>query len=323
MKFRTEIETINEKDKIEYYDKLFFMGSCFADNIGNECSRRGFRTMINPFGVTYNPLSLISILKHIEECRTVDEAMYRQVGGMWCSLLHHSSFDASSLDEIKRKCMTATIQAHDYIKSSSSMLITLGTAWVYIDKKSVNVVNNCHKIPDKEFIRRKLSVTEIVDNFSELFDNSKLLTGKRIIFTVSPIRHLKDSLVGNSVSKATLIAAVGELCEKYPERVSYFPSYEIMVDDLRDYRFYGADMLHPTDVAIEYIYSVFESRYFSAQTIDYAQRMLKINNGKSHRVTQEGSNAHIEFKKNMTSNLLSIKQKYPFGDYEELIDFFK
>lgn len=323
MKFRTEIETVAEKDKIEYHNRLFFIGSCFADTIGNECRKHGLRVTTNPFGVTYNPLSLIEILKHIEECKAVDESMYRKVGQRWCSLLHHSSFDAASLEEIQNNTLRATVEAHESLNASTHLFITLGTAWVYMDKESVHVVNNCHKIPDKEFLRRKLSVSEIVDNFSLLFENSKLLTGKKIVFTVSPMRHLKDTLSGNSLSKATLIAAVGELCEKYPDRVSYFPSYEIMMDDLRDYRFYEPDMVHPSGVAIEYIYSVFEGRFFSAPTMDYCRRMEKMERGREHRVIEEGSEAHRKFKKMMTANLMSIREKYPLGDYNELFNFFK
>lgn len=323
MKFRTEVEIPNLKHKIEYHDPLFFIGSCFATNIGQQCASRGLNTMINPFGVTYNPLSVVSVLRHVCESKEVDDTMYREVDGKWCSLLHHSSFDSESKSEIQNKTAEATKDAHTFLRNSTHLFITLGTAWVYIDRKNVNVVNNCHKIPDNEFIRRRLSVEEIVDNFSALFDCEELLTNKKIVFTVSPIRHLKDSLAGNSLGKATLITAVWRLCEKYPDRVSYFPSYEIMMDDLRDYRFYEADMVHPSAVAIKYIYTLFEESLMTKETSEFCRRMERIESARGHRVTNENSEAHLKFKENMLSTLLQISKEYPKRDFSTLIDFFK
>lgn len=319
IKFRTEIEIPHFQHKIEYHQKLFFIGSCFAANIGARCQHRGLKTMINPFGVTYNPLSVIEVLRHIIECKCVDEDMFRKVDGNWCSLLHHSSFDAPTLEEVKESTERVTSEANEFLKESSYLFITFGTAWVYMDKKSGKIVNNCHKIADKEFVRRKLSIAEIVETFSNFIDDYPW----KIIFTVSPIRHLKDSLVGNSLSKATLLTAVGELCEKYPDHVSYFPSYEIMLDDLRDYRFYEADMLHPNGVAIDYIDSIFEKALLSESCVDYCRKMVKIVGGMEHRVIAPESEAHKKFKDSMLVALRRIEKEYPLGDYETKFNFFK
>lgn len=319
IKFRTELKITPFQSKIEYHDSLFFIGSCFATSIGERCAKNGLQTMINPFGVTYNPLSVLEVLRHIVDCKEVEDSYFRQVGGKWCSMLHHSSFDSATLSEIKDKTMSATREAHCFINRASYMFITLGTAWVYQDKISGEIVNNCHKIPDNMFVRRRLTLSEIVDNFSAFVDKYE---GK-IIFTVSPIRHLKDTLEGNSLSKATLRTAVGELCEKYPSRVFYFPSYEIMMDDLRDYRFYEADMLHPSGVAVDYIYSLFEKALVSDGTIDYCRRMEKISRAMEHRVVDSQSEEYEKFKKSMLTNILSIKDDYPLGEYGDSIKFFK
>ncbi|MEG0499715.1 MAG: GSCFA domain-containing protein [Rikenellaceae bacterium] len=319
IKFRTEIEIDPFPFQIEYSNSLFFIGSCFATAVGERCAESGLHTMVNPFGVTYNPLSVLEVLRHITQSMPVDRSRLRKVGDKWCSMLHHSSFNSATLPELEKKTMDATRRAHDFIRQASVLVITLGTAWVYQEMENVTIVNNCHKIPDKEFIRRRLTVSEIVDNFSDFVDNSD----KKIIFTISPIRHLKDTMAGNSLSKAVLRTAVGELCEKYPEQVFYFPSFEIMMDDLRDYRFYDVDMLHPNSVAVEYIYALFEKMLLSSNSIDYCRRMVKITSAMAHRVTDQESEEYRRFKKKMLANLLQIKADYPLGDYRERIDFFK
>lgn len=319
IKFRTEIEIPHFQHRIEYHYPLFFIGSCFATNIGARCTKHGLATMVNPFGVTFNPLSVIEVLKHITECREVDHEMFRKVGENWCSLLHHSTFDAPELEQIKESTSRTTKEAHNFLKQSTHLLITLGTAWVYIDKKSGRVVNNCHKIVAKEFVRRRLTVSEIVDKFSEIVDNLP----QKIIFTVSPIRHTKDTLVGNSLSKATLLTAVGELCEKYPDKISYFPSYEILLDDLRDYRFYEADMVHPSSVAVDYIYSVFEKSLLTEDCVGFCRKMAKIGAGMEHRVVAPESEAHRKFKDSMLLALHQMEKEYPLGRYETMINFFK
>lgn len=323
MKFRTEVEIPIYNDKINYNDKLFFIGSCFALNIGQKCVDRGLNTMINPFGVTYNPLSLVKIINIIEKQNTLDDSMFRKVDDKWCSLMHHSTFDNSSLDELKASISNSIITARQFIKESSHIFLTLGTSWVYEDISTGETVNNCHKIAEKEFRRRKLSVQEIVTLCSKMIDNSELLKNKKIILTVSPIRHIKDTLQGNSLSKATLLTAIGELCQKYPAQLFYFPSYEIMIDDLRDYRFYESDMIHPSSVAIDYIFEVFEKSLFATSTIDYGTKMEKITRAMSHRVIDENSEAHKRFKLSTLNTLLKIKEKYPLMDYEEKLLFFK
>lgn len=323
MIFRTEIEKLKTGKKINYHDKLFFIGSCFANNIGGECTKHGLDTTINPFGVSYNPQSIASILYIIDKAGTIEDDMFRKVGDKYCSLMHHSDYDNKSLSSLKETVTHISEKAKKDIQSSSHIFITLGTAWVFTDNKTGVVVNNCHKINANEFTRSMLSVSGIVGILSKLLDNCDMLKGKNIILTVSPIRHKKDGLAGNSLSKAVLRAAVGELCELYPEQVSYFPSYEIVMDDLRDYRFYESDMIHPNQTAIDYIFSYFMDNLCESSTKDYATKMLKIQKAMLHRVSDSDSSAYSTFCKSTINKILDIQKSYPLVSYDKYINHFK
>ncbi len=318
MKFRTEIEIGKVGVTIEPDSKLLFMGSCFATNIGTECTNRGFSTLINPFGVTYNPRSLTEILRLLDRNEKVNENNFRYVNGSWCSMLNHSTFNSKSRDGLVTNVNRAVIEGHEYLKTATHLFITLGTAWVYYDKELECVVNNCHKIPEAKFNRGRLTVEEIVENFSDYIDNRITNRGSKIIFTISPIRHLRDGLIGNSTSKAILRCAVDILCEKYSDIVSYFPSYEVMIDDLRDYRFYDADMVHPNGVATSYIYSIFEKYYLSSSTIEYTKKMERITRAMNHRVLDSNSDSYSLFIDKLQQDIINIKKRYPQGYYENV-----
>lgn len=324
MNFRTQIDIKpNSMPKIEYDKPIFFIGSCFATNISSLCIANGLKCAVNPFGVTYNPLSLVEIIRLIENRQPLEYDYFREVNGRWVSLMHHSDFCASTLEELKFITDMVANNGYNFIKASSLIFITLGTSWVYEDKKMNRVVNNCHKLPASNFNRRMLSVTEIIDLFVDVLENSELLRGKKIIFTVSPIRHIKDSLAGNSFSKSNLIVAANNLAMRYPEKVFYFPSYEIMMDDLRDYRFYESDMLHPSAVAIEYIFEKFKEQFFDSKTDNYCKKMSKIDRAMRHRVIDPTSAAHQEFKVKTLSKIIEIQKKFPNGNYDNMIKYFK
>ena len=323
MKFRTKIEITAFKEKIEYNNLIFFIGSCFSSNIGNECSRNGLTTLINPFGTTYNPLSIIKILYSIDKGENLESEDLRKVGDKWCSMMHNSDFDSNTKEELISATEKSIKNAKRFLENTSHVFITLGTAWVYEERTTGRCVNNCHKIADKEFIRRKLSVEEIVNNFSELIESTQILKDKKLVFTVSPIRHIKDSLIGNSVSKATLITAVNELCEKYPNQISYFPAYEIMMDDLRDYRFYNDDLVHISPLAVDYIFSHFKTTFFTSKTLDFGSRMVKISQAMEHKVLNKDGEEYLKFKKVMLNKLVSIKNEFILANLEEKINHFK
>lgn len=282
MNFRTEIELPVYKDKIDLSDNLFFIGSCFSDNIGNMLINNGFNCTINPYGATYNPLSICKILYAIEHRKNIEQGQIVTSDGVFRSLMHHSFIYGNTPEELLEATEKRNISAFESLKNSQYLFITLGTSWVFEYLKTGEVVNNCHKIPAKEFHRRPLSVDEIVNAFETLISQSELLKSKKLFFTLSPIRHLKDGLAGNFVSKATLRVAIDRLCQRF-DNIFYFPAYEIMMDDLRDYRFWEKDMVHPSPVAIEYIFEVFKKSLIEPSAESQMRHYAKQQKTLTHR----------------------------------------
>lgn len=282
MNFRTEIETPLYKEKIDTTDSLFFIGSCFSDNTGNMLITNGFNCTINPYGATYNPLSICKVLDSIEQKKNIGHHQIVQSDGVFRSLMHHSFIFGNTPEELLQATEARNISARESLQNSNYIFITFGTSWVFEYLKTGEVVNNCHKIAAKEFCRRPLSVDEIVAAFDDLFNRSELLQTKKIFFTLSPIRHLKDGLAGNFVSKATLRVAIDRLCLRF-DNVRYFPAYEIMTDDLRDYRFWEKDMVHPSPVAIEYIFEVFKQSLINPSAESYMKHHAKQQKALAHR----------------------------------------
>lgn len=282
MNFRTEIELPIYNDKIDLSDNLFFIGSCFSDNIGNMLINNGFNCTINPYGATYNPLSICKVLHAIEHLKNIEQGQIVTSDGVFRSLMHHSFIYGNTPEELLETTEKRNISAFESLKNSQYLFITLGTSWVFEYLKTGEVVNNCHKIPAKEFHRRPLSVDEIVNAFETLISQSELLKSKKLFFTLSPIRHLKDGLAGNFVSKATLRVAIDRLCQRF-DNIFYFPAYEIMMDDLRDYRFWEKDMVHPSPVAIEYIFEVFKKSLIEPSAESQMRHYAKQQKALAHR----------------------------------------
>lgn len=278
MKFRTEIEIGKYPFEIDYRSRGIMVGSCFADNMASRLAGAKFRVLSNPFGVMYNPLSVASTLQALSSRRSFSDSDLIFGGGRYFSMDFHGSFSDVRTERALSKMNGAAERGADALAGSDYAVITLGTAWVY--EKDGRVVANCHKLPASEFTRRLLSAGEIAASLSSLME--KELKGKNVIFTVSPIRHLKDGFAGNSLSKALLRVAVEEVVRRY-EQAYYFPSFEIMTDDLRDYRFYDADMTHPNATAVDYIWDRFRGAFFSERTEDALSQVLKIVSAAAHR----------------------------------------
>lgn len=277
MKFRTEIEIPRNKVlDIDHSSILLMLGSCFTDNIGEQLSFDGFDVVHNPMGPLYNPLS---ILRAINLVNSPDRftPTYSSLDNVWHCLDFASRYSAYSLSALKQIVESDLESLRTRLSESDTVFITLGTAFVFTMDGAV--VGNCHKFPATTFLRRKLSIEECIDAITLIVD--ALGSNKRVIFTISPIRHVADTLHGNQVSKATLLTSLHLVMETHPD-VYYFPSYEIMLDDLRDYRFYGADFKHPSETAINYIYEVFGKFYFSNQTIEKARVCRKQSKRQSH-----------------------------------------
>ena len=255
LKLQTPVADEKCKVGISYEDRILMLGSCFSDSIGRQLSDFGFDACVNPFGTLYNPISILQSIELLASDRLFGPEDCMQIGAgdeRWCSFSHHTSFARGSKEEFISNANGILTAAREYFASCNKIIITLGTAWCFRNIASGSVVSNCLKRPATEFIRERLSSAEVTDALRHI---AGLCKGKQIIFTVSPIRHFKDGAHGNQISKAGLLLgiedALGQQEESCP--ADYFPAYEIMMDELRDYRFYAEDMCHPTPQAVNYI----------------------------------------------------------------------
>ena len=257
LKLQTPVETGRSKVGVSLNDKIVILGSCFADNMGQKMVDLGFDVCLNPFGTLYNPVSVCNSVARLTSGIpfSKDECVQMGAGaGLVCSFSHHTSFARRTEDEFLQVANASLKEASLRWKAASKVIITLGTAWIYEYTRSGEPVSNCLKIDAKEFTRRRLSVRETATLLMNMIARHP---EKEFMFTVSPIRHFKDGAHGNQISKSTLLLALDEVLAKFPERCEYFPAYEIVLDELRDYRFYAADMIHPSDQAVDYLWSRF------------------------------------------------------------------
>ena len=316
MKFRTEIEKQNFGFEINYEDSLLFMGSCFTENIGNKFLQWKFNTLVNPFWVLYNPTSIKNSLDIILWDKEFIESDLVFWNEQWHSFSHHGDFSGINKENVLNTINSQITNSKEFIKKSSILFLTFGTAWVYKYNKTWEVVSNCHKFPDSDFTRSLLSVDEIVESYKILIDTLKTINPDlKIIFTVSPIRHIKDTLVGNQISKSTLILAIAKLKELF-SHVHYFPSYEICMDDLRDYRFYEKDMIHISEVAKQYIWETVEDTFFSQKTLDILNKIEKLQSALFHRPKNIKSESFKKFINKQLQFINELENNYSFLDLE-------
>jgi hypothetical protein len=310
--FQTKVDIPSSDLKISYEDHIMTFGSCFAENIGNKLKNVYFDTEVNPFGVLYNPVSIQNSLELLLENKLFTEHDIFKYHSLWQSFSHSGLFSDVSADKCLAKINNRFEKAVYFLKETDFLLITFGTAWVYEDRKSGRVVSNCHKLPAGEFVRRRLPVDEIIDDYTKLISEiQKRFPKLKIIFSVSPIRHWKDGAHENNVSKSTLLLAIDAL-QKHFDNVRYFPAYEIQMDELRDYRFYASDMLHPSEVAVDYIWSRFSETYFEENTIRIKKEFEQFITDLSHRPIHPDSDEFSKFQKYTLNKETLLKQKYPF-----------
>ena len=318
MRFSTYVEVPKSNLEISHETRVIMLGSCFAQNIGQKLMECKFLVDINPFGILYNPFSICEALDYICSDRLFDEACEEIFfhSDMWHSWLHHSDFSRSERAGVVDAVNSRLLVAKDAFASLDVLMLTFGTAYVYRRVSDGRVVGNCHKVPQKQFTRSLLTVDEIVGRMSSVIDKMLVLRpSMRILFTVSPIRHLRDGAHDNQISKATLLLAVDELCRKYPDAAIYFPSYEIVLDELRDYRFFAEDMVHPSAMAVEYLWERFAEAYFSAATKRLNDELKEIVRALAHRPFDATSQAHRAFLSKIMLKIEDIRKKYPYFDF--------
>jgi len=310
--FQTKIEIPPTPLSITYTDAVMTLGSCFAENIGRKMEEICFDTEVNPFGVLYNPVSIINSIELLLDNKQFTPDDIFESRSLWHSFSHSSLFSAVSVEGCLDKINSRMTLASNFIRKANVLLITFGTAWIFEERKSGRVVSNCHKLPAAEFVRRRLSVEEIVTNYSHLVDTlSVKLPNLQLIFSVSPIRHWKDGAHENNLSKSTLLLAINELQKRF-DQVHYFPAYEIQLDELRDYRFFASDMLHPSEVAVDYIWQRFSETYFDTATQGIKKEVEQLVSDLSHRPLQPDSEEFRKFRQSVEKRKADIISSYSF-----------
>ncbi len=319
---RTEVRVEKADSPFSYGDKVVFMGSCFSEHIGERLKERKFDIELNPFGVLYNPVSIASgIHKLINPHEYVDEDLFYHQG-WWHSFDHHSDF--SNAD--KKKCLhdinDRLKSAAESLKNADYLFVTFGTAQVFLQKSDGKVVSNCHQVPASLFDNLLLRVGDIVRMYTLLIQEIASINNKlKWVFTVSPVRHWKNGPHGNQVSKSTLLLAVNELNDKF-DQVGYFPAYEIFMDDLRDYRYYADDMLHPGSQGIDYTWKKFFDAYVSNSSLRSFKAIESFIRAKNHRPRNQGSDEHKKFLEKQYKSVSKFAEQHTEIDLQEFIDFF-
>lgn len=298
--------------QIGYNAKIMAMGSCFSENIGVKLKDSYFNVISNPFGILFNPSSISSNLRNLLNKKEFDSNDFFKHGSLWCSFAHSNLLSDVDFDRFQHRINNMSTAAATFLEKTDFLLITFGTAWVFENVETGRLVANCHKLPASRFLRRRLSVEEIVDDYMSLVSEMRLVNPDlKIIFTVSPVRHWKDGAHENNISKSTLHLAVDTLCNQL-ENVEYYPAYELLMDELRDYRFYADDMCHPSDLAIQYIWQRFTETYFSDITRKIYKELAEFYSQLNHRPIHPDSKEYLLFKQKLENKQIELIDKYPF-----------
>lgn len=317
MNFRTEIAITPHIHKIDQSQRLLSIGSCFAQEVAHCLTRVGVEVESNPLGVLYNPLSIEACVGRIIACEGTSREELKCRGDVWFSLDSHGSFDSPNPNEVVEGINGAIARAHQALATTDWVVLTLGTAWVF--EHEGRVVANCHKMPAREFVRRRLSVEEVSASLERTLT---LLKDKKVILSISPVRHIGDGLEGNAISKATLRLAVEDVASRW-ENVSYFPAYEILIDDLRDYRYCGDDMMHPSKAAVEYVWERFCEKYMTHETLCDGELFERLASARDHRPLHPESAEHRTFREGMFRKALTLTHKFPKNSIAQaLMKFF-
>ncbi|MGI0105641.1 GSCFA domain-containing protein [Salinimicrobium sp. WS361] len=308
MEFRTQVPVTPKEPKIGYSSKVLLLGSCFVENIGKKLEYFKFPNLLNPFGILFHPAAIHNFLKRVKEQHVFTEADIFYHNETWKCYEAHSDLNSVEKEEILSKLNAAVKETREFLKTATHVIITPGTAWGYRLNETGQLVANCHKVPQANFSK------EITEVKNAIFDTSEIVRSlnpsAEIIFTVSPVRHLKDGFVENQLSKAKLITAIQEVVAS-EEKCSYFPSYEIMMDELRDYRFYAEDMVHPNSVAVDYIWEKFRQAWIASAASEVMKQVDTIQKGLLHRPFNETSEAHQKFRRNLQQKIEKLEKEVP------------
>jgi hypothetical protein len=322
MELRTTFGIEPSERKITFNDPVMFIGSCFATSIGRQFELGRMPVMINPSGTLYNPISVCNTIYSITGRKKYTSGDLYNYKGTWVSFDHYTDFSSSDREETLEKINSKSAEAMEFISRAGFLFITFGTARIYRWVRSGKIVSNCHKIPASEFTHELLGVDDITRLWTEQLESLKsLFPGLQVVFTISPVRHWKDGAHGNQISKSVLFLSVEKLL-RHPSHPTYFPAYELVMDDLRDYRFYDVDMLHISELAVRYIWDAFCRCYFEKATIHLWQEVSKISKALSHNIYNNDSDQTRKFAENMLSRINEVNSRNPGVNLEKERDYF-
>lgn len=329
MEFRTIVEAGMRDVLIRPEDKIGLLGSCFADNIGGRMLRAGLDVHVNPFGVLYNPVSIAAMCTAMAQDELFPEDTFFESGGLWHSWLNDSSFSAATREECRERLSAVCREEHERLASLDFLFVTLGTNRYYELKDGHKVVGNCHKQPGRLFTEQQLTVEATVGVLEKALEQLwAVRPALKIIFTVSPYRYAKYGFHGSRLGKSVLLLAVDALCNRHESLCRYFPAYEIVLDELRDYRFYAEDMLHPSETAVEYIWERFSESCFPAETREFMAGWTAVGKALAHRPLHPESAGYREFLRQTMLKMERLMEKYPklactpeYGKLKELLKY--
>ena len=315
MQFRTKIPILQSNFKIDYNAKIVSLGSCFAVNMAEKFDYVKFENTCNPFGILFHPLAIEKLIDFAVSRKQFTEKDVFFHSERWHCFDVHSDLSNSSKDELIANLNAIVVSTKLQLQSASHIIITYGTSWVYRNLESNTIVANCHKVPQAAFSKEILSVETIEKSIQNSLDLIQKINPKvNFIFTVSPVRHLKDGFVENQLSKAHLITAIHQILQSAIcnlQSAIYFPSYEIMMDELRDYRFYAEDMIHPNQIAIDYIWQRFSETFISEESHSIMKEVETIQKGLAHRPFNSNSESHQQFLSKLQDKMVELQKQFP------------
>jgi len=312
MQFRTQTPVFKSNSCIEYDSKIVSLGSCFAVNIAEQLAYFKFQSSVNPFGILFHPLAILGIIQRALKQNYFTEADLFFNNELWHCFEVHSEMSHPNKEDLLQSLNEKLLQIQQQITEATHLILTYGTSWVYRHKASQKIVANCHKVSQSNFDKELLSTIQIQEAIQETLEAVQSVNPNiNVIMTISPVRHLKDGFVENQVSKAHLISAVYSIINATSGNVNYFPSYEIQMDDLRDYRFYADDFLHPNTSAIAYIWERFVAAWVSEKAIPIMQEVQQIQKGLQHRPFHPDSESHLYFLKQLHHKIAVLQKEHP------------
>lgn len=318
MKFRTEVDFKQSEKRIEVEDKIFSIGSCFASEMCDLFQQGQLQAINNPFGTIFNPFSINNAVKRLHDSEFYKEEELITFNDEFISLDHHTSFDTRYIHQTLDKINTKIVEGNQFLQEANWVIITYGTSFIYEFIPKRKLVANCHKIPQNFFEKKLLAHLELTDSIYNTILNLNDICKDdvQLLFTVSPVRHTKDGMIENQLSKSKLIAAVHEAIEPFGN-CHYLPVYEIVMDDLRDYRFYKEDMIHPNFQAVSYIFEKFGDAYFSDETKDFVKENFKISKALKHTAEDKTDPKYIEFKEKINQRIEVQRKKVKHKIFKE------